>query len=210
MKLVQRNDESVLGVAKDLLHAKDAELVVLDSLCGDVKTLKDEITPVYETAKKQADELEGKGELKQLSSKELREQKTSIRNVANVPQYNKIDHLTGRTIMERFAINAKATIDDALDYTDTVREKFMKLLGYFGEDLGMPSNEFFKTWTQFMTEFGKAIEHVMLLEKMQVSFVFNDSDTLVPSICNLTHLVDQLDHSEKRAAKDSKGEGEAR
>jgi Formin Homology 2 Domain len=176
VKLVQRNDESLLDVAKDLVHAKDAELVVLDTLCGDVKTLKDEIIPVFKTVKKEADELEGQGVLKQLSAKELREQKTSIRNVANVPQYNKIDHHTGRTPMEKFTINANSTIDQALNYTDTVKGKFTKLLEYFGEDSSMPSNEFFKTWTQFMAEFGNAIEHVMALEKMQVSITCTETE----------------------------------
>lgn len=172
VKLVKRNDESLLKVAADVAHAKDAELVILDSLCGDIKTLKDEITPVYETVKKQAEEIEKKGECKMLTANELREQRTSIRNLGHVPQYNKIDHHTGRTPMERFTINAQATIDDALNYTDEVKAKFAKLLEYFGEDTGMASNDFFGTMNCFLAEFGKAVEHVSIQEKAQVSRVY--------------------------------------
>lgn len=167
VRLVQRNDESLLDVAKDIVHTKDAELVVLDSLCNDMKALKDELVPVLETVKKQADGLEEKGELKQMTAKELREQRSIIRNVANVPQYNKADNLTGRTSMERFAINARESIDDAVGYTENVKEKFLKLLEYFGEDAGMQSNDFFGILTKFMAEFDKTIQHAVALEKMQ-------------------------------------------
>lgn len=157
---MKRNDESLLSVRDDLGHVKDAELVVLDSLCGDIKALKDEIEPIRVTVTAQAEQLQEAGQLVQMSLKELAEQKTSVRTIASVPQYNKIDHHTGRTPMERFVINAGARIDEALTFTDKVKEKFAKLLEYFGEDGNMASNDFFGTMNAFLADFAKAVDHV--------------------------------------------------
>jgi hypothetical protein len=160
VKLIKRNDESLLGLRDELKHLKDAELIVLDSLCNDMKVMKDEIESVLQTVKTQAEHLEENGQLVQMSLKELAEQKTSVRTVANVPQYNKIDHHTGRTPMERFTLNAANKIEDAILYTNNVKEKFSKVLEYFGEDGNMASNDFFGTMNAFLADFSKAVEYV--------------------------------------------------
>ena len=116
----------------------------------------------------QAQHLEETGQLVQMSLKELSEQKTSVRKIESVPQYNKIDHHTGRTPMERFAINAEARIDDALTFTDKVKEKFAKLLEYFGEDGNMASNDFFGTMNRFLGDFAKAVDTVNQEDKVKV------------------------------------------
>jgi hypothetical protein len=160
VKLIKRNDESLLGLREDLRHLKDAELVVLESLCSDIKSLKVEIEPVLQTVKSQAEFLEENGQLIQMSLKELAEQKTSVRTVASVPQYNKIDHHTGRTPMERFTLNAAVKIEQALTYTEKVKEKFSTVLEYFGEDGTTASNDFFGTMNAFLSDFTKAVDHV--------------------------------------------------
>lgn len=116
--------------------------------------------PVLETVKRQAEILEEKGQLVQMSLKELTEQKTSVRTVASIPQYNKVDHHTGRTPMERFTLNAASKIEEALLYTDKVKGKFSKVLEYFGEDGNMASNDFFGTMNTFLADFTKAVEYV--------------------------------------------------
>jgi hypothetical protein len=170
---MKRNDESLLGVRDDLKHVKDAELVVLDSLCGDVKALKDEIEPIRATVTAQAERLQEAGQLVQMSLKELTEQRTSVRTVGSVPQYNQIDHHTGRTPMERFSINAAAQIDDAITTTEKVKDKFARLLEYFGEDGNMASNDFFGTFNSFLADFAKAIEAVNIEDKAKVRILWH-------------------------------------
>lgn len=161
MKLVRQNDESLLRVVDELKHAKNAKLVVLDNVQSDFNSLRTEIEPIRETVKAQAEKLEEAGQIVQMSVKELSEQRTSIRSIDRVPQYNKIDHHTGRTPMERFIISAETKIVNALELTERVKDKFVNLLEFFGEDEGMPSSEFFGTLTRFLMEFGKSIERVV-------------------------------------------------
>jgi hypothetical protein len=169
VKLVSRNDKALLDVRNDLIHVAGAEQVIMDSLHNDMKELQKEIAAVHETAKTQADEMNKKGLEKRMSLADLREQKTAVRNVENVIQYNKINHLTGRTSMERFTLNAAASINDAMKLTEDVKEKFTKLLEYFGEDDKMASNDFFGVIKSFMLEFGKAVEHVEKEDQQTVS-----------------------------------------
>ena len=168
VRLVKRNDEGLLTVLEDLQHVKEAETVLLDSLSSDIRALKDEIAPVHETIKTQAENLEAAGQIVQMSLQELKEQRTTIRNVDKIPQYNKMDHHTGRTPMERFILHSEAQVDAALAFTDSVKRKYLELLEYFGEDEGMASNEFFGTMTRFLAEFQKSIEHVNKEEKKKV------------------------------------------
>jgi Formin Homology 2 Domain len=160
VKLIKQNNESLLGLRDDLKHLKDAECIVLDSLYSEMNALKEELVPVLETVKRQAEYLEEKGQLVQMSLKELTEQKTSVRTVASIPQYNKIEHHTGRTPMERFTLNAMSKIEEAVVYTEKVREKFSKVLEYFGEDGNMASNDFFGIMNTFLADFSKAVDYV--------------------------------------------------
>jgi Formin Homology 2 Domain len=171
VKLLKRNDESLLEVHKDLQNVKAAELVILDSLSVDIQALKDEILPVLETVTRQADELEASGELIPMTLKELSEQRTSVRAISQVPQYNKVEHHTGRTPMERFTLYAESRIDHALGYSQSVKDKFLNLLDYFGEDRNKASNEFFGILNKFLAEFKLAMEQVEKEEKDKVRFL---------------------------------------
>lgn len=172
VKLVKSNDESLLTVRSDLKHVKEAELVILDSLCSDIQELKNEIEPIVETVTVQAEELEKAGKLTQMTLKELTEQRTSVRNLLSVPQYNQMDHHTGRTPMERFILNAESSISDALAFTDVVKGKFVGLLEYFGENSNTASNEFFGILNRFLAELDTAIQQVEREEKARVSCLF--------------------------------------
>lgn len=168
MRLVKRNDEELLSVLDDLGHVKEAQLVILDSLSGEIRALKDEIGPIHKAIIAQAEALEESGQIVQMSLQELKEQRTTIRNADKVPHYNKVDHHTGRTPMERFILHSEAQVNAALAFTDSVKKKFSELLEYFGEDDGMASNEFFGTMKRFLEEFQKSIEHVNREEKKKV------------------------------------------
>lgn len=140
----------------------------MDSLYSDMKELEKETEQAHNIAKEQAEELSKDGLTKKISISELREQRTLVRNVARVPQYNKIDHLTGRTPMERFTLNAEGSIKDAMQLAEDVKEKFRDLLEYFGEDEKMASNDFFGTMKRFINAFKQAMEQVEKEEKQKV------------------------------------------
>lgn len=171
IKVVKRNDESLIEFHKDLTHINDSVNIILDSLCTDIKMLKDEIEGVYKTSQEQADELLDLGKSAKLSLSELKEQKTNVRTLSGVSQFNQVDHLTGRTPMERFCLHAKALIDDAFEITSQVQDKFKKLLQYFGEDEKMASNAFFGTLKRFIIDFNNANQIVQKEEKMRVRFL---------------------------------------
>lgn len=200
VKLMKQNDGSLLNVRDDLINIKAAELAVLDSLYGDFKALKDEIEPIRLTVQAQAEKLEKAGLLVQMSLKELTEQKTSVRSIDSVPQYNKIDHHTGRTPMERFSISAEARIIEALSYAGKVKEKFAKLLEYFGEDGSMASNDFFGTMNTFLGDFTKAVEHVNNEDKMKVC-AGRRLDPPIWNIAKKLHLCHISQHSFTSAGK---------
>jgi hypothetical protein len=168
VKLVKQNDDMLAGFHNDLGHVRAAENVILDGVCADIAVLKDELVKVHETAKAEAERMAEKGMLTQISLRELMEQRTSIRTVQSVPQFNKMDHATGRTPMERFTINAALTLDDALTLVDEVKGKYVKLLEYFHEDAKMASNEFFRTIRQFIIEFAAAAAQVEKEEAAKV------------------------------------------
>lgn len=165
---MKRNDKSLLTVKDDLQNVKAAELVILDSLSGDIQALKEDIQPILETVTKQAEELAAAGELTAMTLKELSEQKTSVKAISHVKQYNQVEHHTGRTPMERFTLYADSRIDSGLSYCQAVKAKFTRLLDYFGEDPKKASNEFFGTLNKFLAEFQTAIEQVEKQEKAKV------------------------------------------
>lgn len=78
---------------------------------------------------------------------------------------NQTDHVTGRTPMERFAMNAATSTETAMTMTEDVKQKYYKVLDYFGEAHDMASNDFFGTMNRFLLEFSKAIEQVQKEEK---------------------------------------------
>ena len=170
VKVVKQNDESLLGFHEDLLHVNDAQLIVLDQLCADIKMLSDELAQVHETVKAEADRLEEEGLLRKPSLDDLKEQKTNVKVLhLNIPQYNQIEHLTGRTSMERFTLGAADAVGEIVRLADAVKGNYSNLLAFFGEDETMASNEFFGTMKRFVMEFGVAVEQVEKEEEAKVS-----------------------------------------
>jgi len=170
VKLVMSNDETLCDFGKDLVHIKEAETVILDTLISDMKSLEDELTGVKETAQRQAEELEKQGKTEKVNLKELREQRTSVRSIQSVPHFNRVDHHTGRTTMERFTSNAEAALEKAKSLVSQVQADYAKLIEYLCEDESMASNEFFGTMKRFVLEFNKAVEQVSKEEKAKVCF----------------------------------------
>jgi Formin Homology 2 Domain len=168
VRLIMSNDTQLLDFRTDLNHVSSAENIILEALISDIKSLEDELTKVLETANAQADKFEAEGRVQPVSIQELKEQKTAVRKIEHVPQYNQMQHLTGRTSMERFALNADHAIKDALELAVSVKESYAKLLDFMCESESMASNDFFGTMRRFANEFDKAREQVEKEEKAKV------------------------------------------
>jgi len=167
VKLVKKNDEALLSFESDLSSVIPAESVLLDTVVGDLKVLQEELTDVIKIVSKEAEALEKAGKVPKLSLAELIEQKSLVQNVGGVPQFNKVTHLTGRTSMERFSMNAQVACEQALESVESVKTKYLLVLGYFGEDENMPTGDFFGILRRFMTEWKKATLQVEKIERLQ-------------------------------------------
>lgn len=168
-KLVKKNDESLLGFQEDLATARHAENIILDSVASDIKNIEADLEKVHETAAEEAARLEAAGELKPFTLSDLKELKTTVYTIDSVPHFNKVDHQSGRTPMERFALNSRDALKQAKSKIKKLKKKYANLLEYFGEDEKMPSNEFFGTMRRFIEEFQKACDEVEKVEIARVS-----------------------------------------
>jgi len=185
VKLVKQNDESLMGFKNDIESVPAAGGVILEGLGSDVKVVAEEVKQVYETAKTEADRLETEGKLRKMSLAELSEQITVVRQIGGLSHYNQIDHITGRTQMERFASRATSIVDNAVDALEDLKNAYAGVLSYFGEDENMSSNDFFGTMKKFSLEFESAAEAVEKEEKAKVR-----EECSLPNThnCTLSHL----------------------
>jgi Formin Homology 2 Domain len=163
VKLVKQNDKSLCDVKSDLSHVAAAENILLDSIFSELQNLRDDLDRVHKTAAEEAERLGKEG--KPPTLQELKERRTEVTSIDNVAHFNKVEHLNGRTSMERFSLQACSTLDKELVHADTVKQKYARLIEYFGEKPDMPCNEFFGTLKRFVAEFGVTLEHVEKEEK---------------------------------------------
>ena len=169
MKLVKKNDESLLYFENDLGHVIPAESVLLDTIMGDLKVLQTELTQVIKIATKDADRLEKAGEVAKLTLAEMVEQKSLIQHIGEGPEkFSTSTQLTGRTPMERFSLNAKVACEQAIETINSVQAKYILVLEYFGEDEKMPTGDFFGILRRFMSEWKKTILQVEKIERRKV------------------------------------------
>jgi hypothetical protein len=171
VKLVKKNDESLLAFDADLSHVIPAESVLLDLVVGDVKAIQEELDGVLKIVQSEAQRMEDAGLLEKMRLSDLTEQKTMIQHVGTVPQFNKMSHLTGRTSMERFTLNAKVACGQVAESIENVKKKYTMVLGYFGEDENMATSDFFGILRRFIAEWKKAALLVEKIEKAEVSMM---------------------------------------
>lgn len=165
---MKHNDESLMDFKDDIESVPAAEGVILDGLQNDANALLDEVKQVHETAKNEADRLEKDGKTTKMSLAEIKEQKTEVRHISGLPHYNKMDHITGRTPMERFAARATEIVKGIVASLEELKKTYGGLLAYFGEDEKMPSDAFFGTMKKFVLEFQSSAEQVEKEEKAKV------------------------------------------
>lgn len=178
VKLVKKNDESLLYFEEDLGHVIPAESILLDGVIGDIKVLQNELEEVIKIVTKDADALEELGDIPEPTLAELVEQKSFVQHIGEVPpKHNTASQSTGRTPMERFSMNAKIACEQALESINSIEAKYSLVLHYFGEDEKMPTGDFFGILRRFMTEWKKATKQVEKIErrKVRILILFADS-----------------------------------
>ena len=170
VKLVKKNDESLLYFENDLGHVIPAESVMLDSLSGEVKALQNELKDIIKIVTKDADMKEKAGDTPEQTLAELVEQKSIVQHLGEIPQeISTSSRLTGRTPMERFSLNAKVACEQAFESIQSAQNKYILVLGYFGEDEKIPTGDFFGILRRFMSEWKKATKQVEKIERRKVS-----------------------------------------
>lgn len=168
IKLVKKNEDVLLCFHQDITTVISAENVLLDGLSNEVKAIAEELVAIYQTVKAEADRLESAGELRPMSLSDLAEQRTTVHMNGGVAQFNRMDHHTGRTSMERFILNAKVACEQATNSIESIKKKYKAVLQYFGEDEQMATADFFGTLRRFIVEWKKAVEQVEAIEKKEV------------------------------------------
>ena len=188
VKLVKKNDESLLAFDADLSHVIPAESVLLDLVAGDIKAIQEELDGVLKIVQSEAQRMEDAGLLEKMRLSDLTEQRTMIQHVGAVPQFNKMSHLTGRTSMERFTLNAKVACEQVAESIENVKKKYSMVLGYFGEDENMATGDFFGILRRFIAEWKKAALLVEKIEKAEVSMISPTAGILLNQIFSYISL----------------------
>jgi hypothetical protein len=167
VKLVKKNDETLLSFASDVSSVTPAESVLLDGLSGDVKSISEELDGISDIVQQQAEQQAG--DLNLISTAALAERRIPTPLNGGVTQSNKPDLLTGRTSMERFFLSARKACMQASESIDNIKKKYRAVLQYFGEDENMATADFFGTIRRFMVEWNKAVAQVEAIERKEVS-----------------------------------------
>lgn len=190
VRLVGQNDKELLNFKEDIISSKKAENVMLDSLVGEIKGFKEEFASIKIIATADGDSRRGKdGKIVALGTKitlnELMEQKTIVREVNGMKNYNQMTSAVEYTQMEIFFENAEAKIQAMCKQMEVTQKKFVELLKYFGEDEKMTSTDFFGTLNKFIDSFKGAKEYVEQQADMKVR---NIHIQITPFLYNLFFL----------------------
>ena len=175
VKLIKKNDPELLRFKEDVLSVEKAKGMMLDALIKDLEDIKKEVECVKIAAKNAGDKqrnAEGKliNPVVRKSLKELKEQKTNVRELNGIKFYNQMQQDVELSPMEIFALTAEDKIEKACEQIEVARKKFVSVLTYFGEDEQMKSSDFFGTLWMFIGLFDGAQDFVERQENLRVSF----------------------------------------
>jgi len=124
VKLVKQNDASLLELKGELASVVKAENVDIKLLSGDLQKLKDDVDVVKKAAKEDGD------------------------------KKRKTHENCQRTPMEIYIDDAEKKVEKGKAKQEELKEKYLNLLKYFGEDAELKSGQFFSTINTFVKEFG--------------------------------------------------------
>ena len=192
VKLVKKNDESLLSFAADVSSVVPAENILLDGLSGDVKLISEQLDGILGIVQQQADRREQSDPINHQSGTVRVGQPISMPLQCAITQITETPSLTGRTPMERFVLNAKKACMEASESIDNIKKKYGALLQYFGEDGSMATADFFGTLRRFLTEWNKAVEQVEAIERKDVSAPDRLRVCILQNILTLTSIVSLL------------------
>ena len=173
VRLVKQNDESLSKFKEDLSTVQKAEGIMLDAIKADLKQIDEEFQRVKEFSDKEGSRLRGEDgkiinpQIKK-SLEELKTQKSSVRELNGVKQYNQMEHIVDYTHMELFCQDANATVKESLEKLDLTQEAFLSVLQYFGEDEKMSTSDFFGTLNKFIKSYDAALDLVEKQEAIKV------------------------------------------
>ena len=176
VKLIKKNDPELLRFKEDVLSVEKAKGMMLDALIKDLEDIKKEVECVKIAAKNAGDKqrnAEGKliNPVVRKSLKELKEQKTNVRELNGIKFYNQMQQDVELSPMEIFALTAEDKIEKACEQIEVARKKFVSVLTYFGEDEQMKSSDFFGTLWMFIGLFDGAQDFVERQENLKVSLL---------------------------------------
>ena len=175
IKLIKKNDADLLLYKDDVDSVAKAENVMLDAMQGDLKQLVKEVERIKDAAKKAGDAQRGDdGKLvnsqMKITLNELREQKTTVRQVSGIKFYNQMEHDVEHTPMEIFSFQAEGVTNGALKRIKETQESYVSVLHYFGEDDKMTTSDFFGTLKKFFLAFEAVKDDVERQEENRVSY----------------------------------------
>lgn len=174
VKLIKKNDSTLLDLNDDVKSVEKAESVILDALQADLKQLVKELEDVKASSKKAGDKHRGDDgklvnpQIKKTLS-ELKEQKTNVREVSGVKFYNQMEHDIEHTPMEIFSLEAESFVSKVTKKINQTQENFSTVLHYFGEDEKMTTSDFFGTLKKFFLVFDTVKDNVERQELIRVS-----------------------------------------
>ena len=143
IKIIKKNDVELTTFKDDIKSVQDAERIQMDGLMGDLNNLNKELQKAKKTALDDA-----------------REVNKRLEGDNKLPEDAPEDKFLVKTKIGEFTMKASQKMKEALDKSKNVQSELVKSLRYFGEDVKMPSNEFFGTLTSFIIEFDRALEFV--------------------------------------------------
>lgn len=169
MKVTKQINPSLLTFKEDLPSLVGVERIIMEGLSSELRQLRQDLDFVGKTSTKDGEKKrELREERKKLSLSELSEQKSYVRKVAGVTHYNKVECENDLTPMERFVRNAQAQLSHAFTKESEMKNIYIGLLRYFGEDESMSSNDFFGIINRFIVEFDSAFAELKLMEATKV------------------------------------------
>lgn len=147
VSILQKNDEDVLRLAEDFVPVKAAERVSMDMIAQQLREMEKGVGLVTDVAKRHLIE-------------------TPVDNTTPV------DDLVRLTAMGQFSFNAESTIQTLIIEFADVKNQFVELLQFFGEDSAVTPEQFFCTVNSIISVFDHTHKELKRKEEAKVSKTF--------------------------------------
>ena len=147
VSILQKNDEDVLRLAEDFVPVKAAERVSMDMIAQQLREMETGVGLVTDVAKRHLIE-------------------------TPVDSTTPVDDLVRLTAMGQFSFNAESTIQTLIIEFADVKNQFVELLQFFGEDSAVTPEQFFCTINSIVSVFDHTHKELKRKEEAKVSRSF--------------------------------------